>query len=989
MAKEIKTLVLIAITAIMSVFVVSCDKDNESTYVGFEEVYNYPKERKYEYLDYQMELDTLVNKLYTVEQKVTGHVAEYQGNEMLDGKAFEYDLNLEALFDADPKQVYVLNKENLSNVMVTSTQATQDTVENSMDAKGFKRSTVKKNYEFFFNEGERVSASTMYQSISHRDTTFKYAKIKTVSFNKSESRINEAISNADSTVCDVDLYFTVEVECVGESELNSNYAVRVPVVRIYKELPADAVTTLEDIAHAAEFATRVNELYTVAQEVTGAYVTRQRDEEIGRKEFKYDLDLNVLFNINPDVVKVDAEDKLTDVALKTTNASEPKVTTEAKEDFVMTTTSRSYTFNFNDGEVVTANSSYQGLATTNGELMGVTEIKSVTYKKYETKLNNAMSNADRIVYDVTMYFDVEVTSTTNSSISAVYTVPVSYQRVYEPEKIDTYETVMENTKYEGEFNTKVNELYTVKQQVDGEFVTYKNNVEEVSREGFERAFNLEALFEVPEVVYVATEQQLSEVSLAGSSKSGDTENKQTNNGFTTITRSLNYGFKFNESEIVVSEVAYQREKYGTETLAYTSIENVSYKKYEAKKNEAKSNADSTVYDVKLYFDVKLKRQGVVDTKSTPSEETHLVEVPYTRVYMHVAPKDELTGKRAENVQRTIVDERTEEISWTEVETWSVSGEKTSSMSYRLYRNFNEPSLQWVYTTNTNYVTSSVGKNYLSESTSKDGNWTVTTRYEEYVSVADNGVNAFNNVYTYDYQKAVYENEYYRINIDYAEWNFAEGASDVVSTSNVTEHNGAVYNVSDYTNNVTATYSITTDSYNHMGVAKAKIAVEKPIDPIIPANWGRIVGAGISAVPADDVSGGDYAKKCLCIRTENGAVSIVFDMASTVPGVDMILSGYFAEGSFGSEYNSGYYTTSTNKGSYPVAKWVPGIAKDLSDRIAYYDGDACKRNIRNTTLQMWNWRDGNLSTVIDGYSFSVSNDGTLTVKYNGAIAMQIR
>ena len=113
------------------------------------------------------------------------------------------------------------------------------------------------------------------------------------------------------------------------------------------------------------------------------------------------------------------------------------------------------------------------------------------------------------------------------------------------------------------------------------------------------------------------------------------------------------------------------------------------------------------------------------------------------------------------------------------------------------------------------------------------------------------------------------------------------------------------------------------------------------------------------------------------------------MASTVPGVDMILSGYFAEGSFGSEYNSGYYTTSTNKGSYPVAKWVPGIAKDLSDRIAYYDGDACKRNIRNTTLQMWNWRDGNLSTVIDGYSFSVSNDGTLTVKYNGAIAMQIR
>ena len=118
MAKRIDTLVLIAITAIMSLFVVSCNEDNESTYVGFEEVYNYPKELKYEYLDYQMELDTLVNKLYTVEQKVTGNVTEYEGNEVIKGNAFEYDLNLEALFDADPKQVYVLNRKILKRLVL-------------------------------------------------------------------------------------------------------------------------------------------------------------------------------------------------------------------------------------------------------------------------------------------------------------------------------------------------------------------------------------------------------------------------------------------------------------------------------------------------------------------------------------------------------------------------------------------------------------------------------------------------------------------------------------------------------------------------------------------------------------------------------------------------------------------------------------------------------------------------------------------------------
>ena len=163
---------------------------------------------------------------------------------------------------------------------------------------------------------------------------------------------------------------------------------------------------------------------------------------------------------------------------------------------------------------------------------------------------------------------------------------------------------------------------------------------------------------------------------------------------------------------------------------------------------------------------------------------------------------------------------------------------------------------------------------------------------------------------------------------------------------------------------------------------------KPIERIIPENWGSIIGAGISAVPADQVNG-QYAQKCLTIRTDKGAVAVVFAMASEAPEVSSILSGYFVKGNFGAEYNSGYFTTTANRGTYSVGKWAPAIAKDLSDRIAYYKDNTCVRNVRNTSLTIWNWRGGNLSTVVDGYGFSVDSNSVLTVTYNGKVVLQLR
>jgi hypothetical protein len=170
-------------------------------------------------------------------------------------------------------------------------------------------------------------------------------------------------------------------------------------------------------------------------------------------------------------------------------------------------------------------------------------------------------------------------------------------------------------------------------------------------------------------------------------------------------------------------------------------------------------------------------------------------------------------------------------------------------------------------------------------------------------------------------------------------------------------------------------------------AEAQIYVERLIDKVIPEAWGTITGAGISAVPSDDESG-NFAKKCLTIRTTKGAVAVVFNWDNTIATTSEVLSSNFVEGSFGSSYNSGYFTTSANKGNYAQNIWAPAIAKDGNSSILYYNGDTKVRAINFSTLDMWGWANGH-STVVSGYSFSVDDNGVLTVTKDNTVVMKIR
>lgn len=161
-----------------------------------------------------------------------------------------------------------------------------------------------------------------------------------------------------------------------------------------------------------------------------------------------------------------------------------------------------------------------------------------------------------------------------------------------------------------------------------------------------------------------------------------------------------------------------------------------------------------------------------------------------------------------------------------------------------------------------------------------------------------------------------------------------------------------------------------------------VIVSGEFEKILPPEWGKIEGASISAVPADDEKGGCFDKKCLVIRTKLGAVTVVFPREEVLPEVADIVNYSFIKGNFDETYNSAVFAENS---------WIPAQAVDSKDRLEYIDGVA-KRNLRYTTLKQWDWQNKNennyFSTKVSGYEINVE-DGILKVIYSGEQVLKIR
>lgn len=565
------------------------------------------------------------------------------------------------------------------------------------------------------------------------------------------------------------------------------------------------------------------------------------------------------------------------------------------------------------------------------------------------------------------------------------------------------------------FDTTANKLFTVEQVVEVEKNTYKDN-EQTAGESLKKALDLNVIFSAePVKVNVENEALLSEVSLLATNSSEVAANTVTKDSL--IDYSQNYSFGFNAGENVKAAADWQAFVVENTTISAGVVKSVSFAKAEVARVY---NLSETVKaaDVNLFFNVEISVEE--------HNDSYVVRVPLQRVYTNnTLPTPPVEDVKSEvKVENTSYEAefKTAALALSTVRQ-NVSGElvtylvKESGNEKVSENNFRRSlNLEALFTAPSRVMVNSEAalKNVKVLSSSHDGDKTNVNTDGRFATTSRS--QNFNFKFN-ENEKVAAATEYEYLaygdtmfvyssvqNISYAKCEVKENAaksSDELKVVDVVLY----FNVEVAKNNPEAktkaasevsTYTVAVPYERAMKVEKPSEPEQpaqpeepaKPIDRILPENWGSIIGAGISAVPADQVNG-EYAQKCLTIRTDKGAVAVTFAMENEAPEVASILSGYFVKGNFGAEYNSGYFTTNTNRGTYSVGKWAPAVAKDLSDRIAYYKDNTCVRNVRNTSLVIWNWRGGNISTVVDGYGFSVDSNSVLTITYNGKVVMKLR
>lgn len=565
------------------------------------------------------------------------------------------------------------------------------------------------------------------------------------------------------------------------------------------------------------------------------------------------------------------------------------------------------------------------------------------------------------------------------------------------------------------FDTTANKLFTVEQVVEVEKNTYKDD-EQTTSVSLKKALDLDVVFSAePVKVDVEDEKLLSEVSLSNSNSSEVAANTVAKDS--VINYSQSYSFGFNAGENVKAAADWQAFVVENTTISAGVVKSVSFAKAEVARMYNLSESVKAS-DVNLFFNVEVSIEGHSDN--------YVVRVPLQRIYTNntlpTPPvedvksevKVENTSYEAEFKTATLALNTVRQNVSGELVTYLVKksgNEKVSENNFR--RSLN---LEALFTAPSRTMVNSEAalKNVKVLSSSHDGDKTSVNTEGRFATTSCS--QNFNFKFNENEQVAVAsEYEYLAYgdtmfvyssikNISYknceVKENAAKSSSDVkvvevtlyfdidVAKNDPEARTKAASEVSTYTVAVPYERAMKVEKPSEPEQPTQPEEPAKPIDRVLPENWGSIIGAGISAVPADQENG-QYAQKCITIRTSKGAVAVVFSMEDAAPEVSSVLNGYFVKGNFGAEYNSGYFTTNANRGTYAVGRWAPAIAKDLSDRIAYYKDNTCVRNVRNTSLVIWNWREGNLSTVVDGYTFSVDSNSVLTITYNGKVVMQLR
>lgn len=472
-----------------------------------------------------------------------------------------------------------------------------------------------------------------------------------------------------------------------------------------------------------------------------------------------------------------------------------------------------------------------------------------------------------------------------------------------------------------------------------------------------------------------------------------------------VTYGATFSFSFNAGERVMALASWQNFKVGENELSAAGVDTIAFTGAQIARMYTVSETVK-VAEINLYFNVEMTANG------RPC--SYAVRVPVTRVYTAVPTTPAEYSERIENVSYNgefSVKAQSLQTDYQEVScdrvtllgNEKVADEKTQ-LPLNLRAAFNVSSSEQAFESEESLMNVSlVGTEYGDDkiNISENGKFATTSRSrEEYFTLNGGEKVAVASLYEY----ASYDGDvlpYSGIqSISFVKGEVAEDAeksSDERKVAKVTLR----FNVDVVLNSPAATrsgseevttYEVVLSYERSMQVAKPEEPSEPkvPVTEIFPENRGKLLGAAASVVPADQVNG-KYAQLCVTVRFEKGASAVTCPLDQIVPTKEQFATAYFAKSKqFNEKYNSGFFTNEANRGTYKVGVWAPAIAKDLSDRVAYYKDNTSVRFVTFKDLSNgWNWRNGNFSTKVEGYEFSVSEDGVLSIAYNGEVVMRLK
>ncbi len=504
----------------------------------------------------------------------------------------------------------------------------------------------------------------------------------------------------------------------------------------------------------------------------------------------------------------------------------------------------------------------------------------------------------------------------------------------------------------------------------------------------------------PVKVEVAEEALLNKVEISATSRV-DVAPKATADS--AVTYGATFSFSFNAGEKVMALASWQNFKVENNEFSAAVVDTVTFTGAQIARMYATSETVK-VAEINLYFNVEMTANG------RPC--SYAVRVPVTRVYTAEPTTPAEYSERIENVSYNGEFSVVAQSLKTDYQAVScdrvtllgnekVADEKTQ-LPLNLRAAFNVSSSEQAFESEESLMNVSlVGTEYGDDkiNISENGKFATTSRSrEEYFTLNGGEKVAVASLYEY----ASYDGDvlpYSGIqSISFVKGEVAEDvakSSDERKVAKVTLH----FNVDVVLNSPAATrsgseevttYEVVLSYERSMQVAKPE-EPKVPITEIFPENRGKILGAAASAVPADQVNG-EYAQLCVTVRFEKGATAVVCPLEQIVPTKEQFATAYFARSKqFNEKYNSGFFTNSANRGTYQVGVWAPAIAEDLSDRISYKKDNTSVRFVTYKELGngKWNWRNGNFSTKVEGYEFSVSEDGILSIAYNGEVVMRVK